>query len=161
MSSHSAPPTRGRLWSESPYSTPPIPLTFWKSLVWRMQAKDYEGALGYLAHARDLAPDNPRIHFLFAMTAIKMNLPVEARRSLERALALDPANPGYNYAMGSVVLTTRDAATASSYFQNFVKAEPADPQGHYALGIAYFASGDYAQAKQEMRPLTNDPKRAA
>jgi tetratricopeptide (TPR) repeat protein len=124
-------------------------------------SKDYEGALGYLAHARDLAPDNSRIHFLFAMTAVKMNLPIEARRSLERALALDPDNPGYNYAMGSVILTTRDAATASSYFQKFVKAEPADPQGHYALGIAYFASGDYDKAKQEMRKLTNDPKRAA
>ena len=124
-------------------------------------SKDYERALGYLAHARDLAPDNARIHFLFAMTAVKMNLPIEARRSLERALALDPENPGYNYAMGSVILTTRDAATASSYFQKFVRAEPADPQGHYALGIAYFASGNYDKAKQEMRKLTNDPKRAA
>jgi tetratricopeptide (TPR) repeat protein len=124
-------------------------------------SKDYEGALGYLAHARDLTPEDPRIHFLFAMTAVKLNLPIEARRSLERALALDPENPGYNYAMGSVILTTRDAATASSYFQKFVKAEPADSQGHYALGIAYFASGDYDKAKQEMRNLTNDPKRAA
>jgi tetratricopeptide (TPR) repeat protein len=124
-------------------------------------SKDYEGALGYLAHARDLAPENPRIHFLFAMTAVKMNLPVEARKSLERALALDPENPGYNYAMGSVILTTRDAATASSYFQKFVKAEPTDSQGHYALGIAYFASGDYDKTKEEMRRLTNDPKIAA
>ena len=71
-----------------------------------------------------------------------MNLPVEARRSLDRALALDPENPNYNYAMGTVILTTRDAATAAGYFQKFVKARPADPTGHYALGIAYFASGD-------------------
>ncbi|MFL6354926.1 MAG: tetratricopeptide repeat protein [Bryobacteraceae bacterium] len=124
-------------------------------------SKDYEGALGYLAHARDLAPDNPRIHFLFAMTAAKMNLPIEARRSLERALALDPENPGYNYAMGSVILTSRDAATAAGYLQKFVKAKPADSQGHYALGIAYFASGDYAKAKQEMQRSANDPKVAA
>jgi tetratricopeptide (TPR) repeat protein len=124
-------------------------------------SKDYEGALGYLGHARDLAPDNPRIHFLFAMTAVKMNLPVEARKSLERALALDPENPGYNYAMGSVVLTTRDAGTASSYFQKFLKRNPTDSQGHYALGIAYFASGDFEKAKQQMRPLTDDPERAA
>lgn len=124
-------------------------------------SKDYEGTLGYLAHARDLAPNNPRIHFLFAMTAVKMNLPIEARRSLERALALDPENPSYNYAMGSVVLTTRDAARASSYFQKFVKAKPADSQGRYALGIAYFASGDYDRAKEEMRRVTNDPKVAA
>jgi Flp pilus assembly protein TadD len=121
-------------------------------------SKDYEGALGYLAHARDLAPDNPRIHFLFAIVAGEMNLPIEARRSLERALALDPENPGYNYAMGSVILATRDAATASSYFQKFVKAKPTDSRGHYALGTSYFASGDYARAKEEMRGVANDPK---
>lgn len=122
--------------------------------------KDHEGALGYLAHARDLAPDNPRIHYLFAMIAAEMNLPVEARRSLDRALALDPENPHYNYAMGYVILSTRDAATASSYFQKFVKAEPKNPTGHYALGIAYFASGDYSKAKKEMQVAENSPKAA-
>jgi tetratricopeptide (TPR) repeat protein len=121
-------------------------------------SNDYEGALGYLAHARDLAPDNPRMHFLFAMIAVKMNLPIEARRSLERALALDPQNPGYNYAMGSVVLNSRDAATAVGYFQKFVSATPADSRGHYALGIAYFASGDHVKAKEEMQRVAKDPK---
>lgn len=114
-------------------------------------AKDYEGALGYLGHARDLAPDNPQIHFLFARVAVEMNLIVEARRSLERALALDPKNPAYNYAMGFVILRTRDAATASAYFKKFVEAIPQDVKGHYALGIAYFASGDYVKSKAEMQ----------
>ncbi len=123
-------------------------------------AKDYEGAIGYLAHARDLAPKNPQIHFLFAMTAVMMDLPIEARHSLERALALDPNNPKYNYAMGSVILTTRDAATASSYFQKYVKAEPADPRGHFALGVAYFSAGDYANAKAEMRSVENNSETA-
>jgi tetratricopeptide (TPR) repeat protein len=121
-------------------------------------SKDYEGALGYLAHARDLEPNNARIHFLFAMVAVEMNLPVEARRSLERALAFDHENPGYNYAMGSVILSTRDAATAAGYFEKFVKANPADSRGHYALGIAYFASGDYSKAKEEMRRVASDRK---
>jgi tetratricopeptide (TPR) repeat protein len=122
--------------------------------------KDHEAALGYLAHARDLAPDNPQIHYLFAMIAAEMNLPVEAKRSLDRALALDPENPNYNYAMGTVILTTRDAATAAGYFQKFVKARPADPTGHYALGIAYFASGDYDKSKEEMQLAENSPKAA-
>ncbi|MGA8594569.1 MAG: tetratricopeptide repeat protein, partial [Bryobacteraceae bacterium] len=52
------------------------------------RTKDHQGALGYLAHARDIEPNNARIHFLFAMTAAEMDLPVEARRSLDRALAL-------------------------------------------------------------------------
>jgi tetratricopeptide (TPR) repeat protein len=125
------------------------------------ETKDYKGALGYLAHARDLTPENAQIHFLFAMTAVEMDLPVEARRSLERALALDPENPSYNYAMGSLILRTRDAATAASYFRKFVKAKPADPRGHYALGIAYFASGDNAKAKEEMLAVQSNPHTAA
>ncbi|HEY3937950.1 MAG TPA: tetratricopeptide repeat protein [Bryobacteraceae bacterium] len=123
--------------------------------------KDYEGALGYLAHARVLAPDNAQIHFLFAMVAEEMNLPIETRASLGRALALDPGNPAYNYAMGTVILDTRDAAAAADYFRKFVKAKPADPRGHYALGIAYFASGDYPKAKEELRMVESNPKTAA
>lgn len=123
-------------------------------------SKDYEGALGYLAHARDLDPQNPRINFLFAMIAAKMELPIEARRSLERALAIDPDNPEYNYAMGAVILATRDAATASDYIEKFVKARPANPSGHFALGVAYFASGDYDRAQSEMLQLETGPKAA-
>ena len=96
-------------------------------------SKDHEGALGYLAHARDLDPNNAQIHFLFGAIAGEMNLPIEAKQSLDKALALEPDNPNYNYAMGSVILQTRDAATASRYFAEYVKARPADKRGHYAL----------------------------
>ena len=123
-------------------------------------SKDYEGALGYLAHARDLEPDRAQIHYLFAMVATEMKLPVEAHASLQKALALDPENPAYNYAMGFVILSTRDAATAGSFFQKFVTAKPAMIKGHYALGIACFASGDYARAKQEMQRVETNPETA-
>ena len=73
-------------------------------------SSDREGALGYLAHARDLTPNDAQIHFLFGLIAMQMDLPVEARRSLERAVALDPHNPRYNYALGSAVLNSRDAS---------------------------------------------------
>ena len=124
-------------------------------------SKDYEGALGYLAHARDLTPDDARIHFLFGSIAGEMNLPIEAKQSLDKALAADPENPNYNYAMGSVILKTRDAAAAAGYFEKFVKARPTDAGGHYALGLAQFASGDYGKAKEEMRIAERSPAAAA
>ena len=123
-------------------------------------AKDYEGALGYLAHARDLEPSNPQIHFLFAEVAMEMDLVMQARASLAEALKLAPANPDYNYAMGFVTLQTRDAATAAGYFQKFLAARPGSATGHYALGIAYYASGDYVKSKEEMHRVENDPKTA-
>jgi tetratricopeptide (TPR) repeat protein len=123
--------------------------------------KDYEGALGYLAHARDLTPNNARIHFLFGLIAAELNLPIEAKQSLEKALVIEPDNPNYNYAMGSVILRTRDTAAAATYFEKFVKARPADVRGRYALAVAYFVSGDYASAKEEMHTVETDPETAA
>lgn len=122
--------------------------------------KDHQGALGYLAHARDLEPGNAHVHFLFAEIAMEMDLVMQARASLNEALRLDPTNPAYNYAMGFVILQTRDAATAAGYFQKFLAAKPDNASGHYALGIAYYASGDYVKAKEEMRRVENDPKTA-
>ena len=98
-----------------------------------------------------------RIHFLFGLIAGEMSLPIEARQSLDKALALEPDNPDYNYAMGSVILETRDAATAAGYFEKFVRARPADGRGHFALGLAQFTSGDYGDAKHEMHSAGSTP----
>jgi tetratricopeptide (TPR) repeat protein len=118
--------------------------------------KDHEGALGYLGHARELTQNDPQVHYLFGMIAAEMDLPIEARRSFEKALELAPANPVYNYAMGTVILSTRDAATAAGYFEKYVSAKPGEPRGRYALGVAEFASGDYVKAKENMLGLEQD-----
>ncbi len=123
-------------------------------------SKDHEGALGYLAHARDVAPTNPRIDYLFAMVASELELPLEARKALERAIELDPKNPDYDYAMGYVILNTRDAATAADYFGKFVRARPRDVRGHYAWGIAAFRAGDYVKAKRELSIAEGDSRTA-
>ena len=123
--------------------------------------RDPEGALGYLAHARDLTPNDPQIHFLFGTIAAEMDLPVEARKSLERALALDPKNPKYNYEMGTVALAGREVSLAIPYFETYVAAEPQDPRGHFALGAACFAAGDYSRARKEMEGVRTDPHTAA
>jgi tetratricopeptide (TPR) repeat protein len=122
---------------------------------------DFEGAIGYLGHARDLIPADPKVHFLFGMVLEEMQLPMEARKSVEKAVALDPHNADYNYALGSIILNTRDAASAIECFRKYVEARPKDPRGHFALGVAYFASGDYEKCRGEMLGLTKDPKTTA
>ncbi len=119
---------------------------------------DFEGALGYLGHARDLAPSDPRVHFLFGMMLVELKLPLEARKSVEKALELDPRNPDFNYAMGSIVLNARDAASALPYFRAYVAARPADPRGHFALGVADYAAGDYENCRTEMQAVSGSPK---
>jgi tetratricopeptide (TPR) repeat protein len=122
---------------------------------------DLNGALGYLAHARDLKPDYAPVHFFFGIVCIELDLPLEAKKSLQKALDLDPQNAVYNYARGSVELQGRAAWQAIPYFKNFVAAEPNDPRGHFALGVAEFASQDYESAGKEMNSAATNKETAA
>ena len=124
-------------------------------------AHDLEGCLGYLGHARDLTPEDARIHFLFGLVAVELELPVEARRSLDKALALDPKNPEYNYAMGGVLLSGGSGAESVPFFAKYVAALPGESKGHLALGAAYFASMDYDRCRAEMLGIAKDPKTEA
>jgi len=119
---------------------------------------DLEGCLEYLAHIRDLTPNDARVHFLFGLVTDKMELPIEARKSLEKALAIDPQNLDYNYAMAAILLGSGNSAGAIPYFAKYVAARPHDARGHFALGVAYFASGDYDSCRTEMLGLSKDPK---
>jgi tetratricopeptide (TPR) repeat protein len=116
---------------------------------------DLNGALGYLAHARDVKPDYAPIHFFFGVVCIELDLPLEAKKSLQKALDLDPENAIYNFARGSVELQGRAAWQAIPYFKKFVAAVPNDPRGHFALGAAEFASQDYDAAAKEMSSVVN------
>jgi Flp pilus assembly protein TadD len=122
---------------------------------------DLEGCLGYLGHVRDLRPNDPRVHFLFALVTEKMELPIEARKSLEKALAIEPQNPDYNYTMGAILLGSGGSAAAVPYFAKHVAARPHDARGRFALGVAYFASGNYDACRREMQGISKDPKTEA
>ncbi|HEY7212601.1 MAG TPA: tetratricopeptide repeat protein [Bryobacteraceae bacterium] len=111
---------------------------------------DLQGALGYLAQLRDLKPNDGSVHFFFGVVCIQLNLVVEAKKSLDRALQLAPANPWYNYARGSVELQGRAAWQAIPYFKKAIAASPDDPRARFALGVAEFASQDYEAAKKDL-----------
>ena len=64
------------------------------------KAGAHEKALGYLGHARTLAPDNVTVHFLFGIVCVEMDLGAEAYESMKKAVALAPDHPGVNYMMG-------------------------------------------------------------
>ena len=117
------------------------------------QQKDFEGTLGYLAHARDLEPKNAAIHFLFAIACNELRLPVEAKLSLEKALELDPENAYFNYAMGSMLLQWSDKALATPYLEKFVARRPDDARGHLALATSYAGAGRDARGESP----TGDP----
>lgn len=112
--------------------------------------KDFQGALSYLAHARDLDPDNGAIHFFFGMICIEMDLIEEAYRSLKQAVKLDPENAYYNYAMGVAAEQKTFYPEAVEHFQKYNELKPDDIRGGLALGIAHFYNRDRESARKEL-----------
>jgi tetratricopeptide (TPR) repeat protein len=125
------------------------------------QAGDHKGALGYLAHARSLEPENAVVHFLFGIVCIELELGAEAYESLKKAVALDPENPPANYMMGAVSLHRHDPSEAVPYFEKYVRLQPNDPRGRFALGVARFHSNDLDGAQRDLAEVAERPETAA
>ena len=122
------------------------------------KAGDREGALGYLAHARDLDPRNATIHFVFGIIALELKLPLEAKASVEKALEIDPERPDYNYGMAIVALHGHDTSESIPYFKKFLAEGGDKVRGHYGLGVAYFYGGNYEESKKEMIACLDSPE---
>jgi tetratricopeptide (TPR) repeat protein len=125
-----------------------------------IRLKDYEGALGYLAHARSLDPGSADVHFLFAMVCVEQNLGREAYESMKKAVELDPDNPLVNYAMGAIATNRHEPSESLPYFEKYVRLRPEDPRGHFALGAALFYSNLFDQARPELERATRSPETA-
>ena len=123
--------------------------------------KDYQGALGYLAHARDVAPRDARLPYYFGLVCLDINLLGEARKALDEAVKLAPDNPDYNYVMGSVSAFAQDPELALPYLNKFHSLRPQNPAGILALGTTYFRAKDLDTATVWLRQAANNPKTAA
>ncbi|MGH9395967.1 MAG: tetratricopeptide repeat protein [Terriglobia bacterium] len=125
------------------------------------QQQDYRGALGYLAHARALEPQNAAIHFFFGMICVEMDLHQEAYVSLKKAVDLDPDDPYYNYALGAVLSQREDPRESIRYFKKYCALEPADPRGDLALGAAYYYAHDLNSARSAVLKVAHSKLTAA
>jgi tetratricopeptide (TPR) repeat protein len=123
--------------------------------------KDYKGALGYLAHARDVDPTNARVHFLFGIVCIELDLGVEAFNSLREAARLAPDDPHANYALGSVALHRREPAEALPFFRKYAELRPGEPRAALALGVAHYKTADFTSARAELLRAAEHTQTAA
>jgi tetratricopeptide (TPR) repeat protein len=123
--------------------------------------RDYQGALGYLAHARDLDPQNARIHYFFGMVCVEMNLGAEAHAAIGKAVSLEPENPEYNFAMGFVSSHRHHPEEAVPYLEKYLRISPRAPRGELMLGIAYFRSRNFADARQALLAAVKNRETAA
>jgi tetratricopeptide (TPR) repeat protein len=122
--------------------------------------QDYQGSLGYLAHARDLDPGNASLYYYFGLVCLDLNLIAEARNAFDKAVKLEPENPSYNYAMGAASAFRHDPAEAVPYFEKYLKLKPQDPRARLALGAALFRAKDYAAARRWLVDAARVPETA-
>ena len=119
--------------------------------------RDYQGALGYLAHARDLEPNNAGLHYFFGLGCLDLNLVAEARAAFERAVKIEPENPAYNYATGAASTFRHDPEEAIPYFEKYVQLKPQDARGKLALGAALLRAKRYDEATSMFMKVVKVP----
>jgi tetratricopeptide (TPR) repeat protein len=124
-------------------------------------ANDNQGALGYLAHARDLAPNNAALPYEFGAVCVRMGLYAEARKAIAEALRLDPENAQYNLGMGMVVSFSSDPSQALPFLTKYHALRPDDPEGVLALGAANFRAKDFDAASPWLTQAAANPMTAA
>lgn len=122
---------------------------------------NHEKALGYLAHARDLEPQNATVHFLFGIVCVELNLGSEAYESLKKAVALTPENALVNYAMGAVSMHRHEPSESLPYFEKYIALAPADPRGRFALGVARYYSNQPDAARADLLKAVEHAETAA
>jgi tetratricopeptide (TPR) repeat protein len=121
---------------------------------------DYQGSLGYLAHARDLEPNDAGIHYYFGLVCMDLNLVAEAGNSFEKAVQIEPESPRYNYAMGATSTFRHDPGEAVPYFEKYLELKPQDPRGKLALGAALYRAKDYDAAVPRLKEAATIPETA-
>jgi tetratricopeptide (TPR) repeat protein len=125
------------------------------------EANDNQGALGYLAHARDLQPTDASIAYEFGAVCVRMGLLAEARKAIADALRIDPDNPEYNLGMGTVVSFSADPPQALPYLTKYHTLRPQDPQGLLALGTANYRAKDFDTAAKWLAEAAHSSETAA
>jgi tetratricopeptide (TPR) repeat protein len=126
-----------------------------------LATKDYQGALGYLAHARSLRPDDASLSYEFSLICLKLNLVGEATRAMTEALKQAPDNPTYNFAMGTLASLAQDPSKGLPYLLKYHTMRPDDQAAVMALGAAYFRDKDFDSAKLWLQRAADFPATAA
>lgn len=124
------------------------------------ESNDLHGALGYLAHARDIKPTDASLPYQFGAICLQMGLYGESRKALEEAVKLAPGNPDYNLGLGTVISFSEDPSQALPYLNKFHTMRPHDASGILALGATYFRAKDYDTAATWLKQAIADPATA-
>jgi len=123
--------------------------------------KDYQGALGYLAHARDLQPNDASFAYEFGVLCLRLGLLGESRKAMGEAVKLSPDNPEYNFGLGTVSSFAQDATQGLPYLEKYHALRPSDPSALLAIGTTYFRAKNFDSASMWLKQAVTHDTTAA
>jgi tetratricopeptide (TPR) repeat protein len=125
---------------------------------------DRAEAIVLLAHAADVDPNNPDLYDIYTTwgeVLREMGRPLEARRTFERAIAVNAKNPNGYSAIGRIHLEQHEWSKAEEYFRKAIEAKPSWAWFHYYLARALAGAGKLDQSVDAFkRAATLDPLHA-
>ncbi|MGH9523235.1 MAG: tetratricopeptide repeat protein [Terriglobales bacterium] len=96
-------------------------------------------------------PNFEQAHYNLGYTYYRFGDLAQARRELQRAVALNPLDSFAYIHLGLISLREHDVATAETEIRRAIQIDPARPGFHAALSFVLEAKGDIAGALAEMR----------
>ncbi|GAB4252778.1 MAG: hypothetical protein Kow00109_28410 [Acidobacteriota bacterium] len=110
-----------------------------------------EESWDYIAKARALAPDSPKVVYAFGVVSLENGLVAEAINAFRLLLLREPDKPDYLMMLGNAVLESpTEYSKAPDYFRRYVELRPEDPVGHLMLGYSLYATRQYDVAAAEL-----------
>jgi tetratricopeptide (TPR) repeat protein len=111
----------------------------------------------HLDIARSLAPENPRVHYLFALAADERGARRVARHALEVALALRSDYADAQFRLGGLAFADGEFAQAVTAWSAYLDQHPEATGTQLQLAVALERSGRAADAEQALRGLLKVP----
>jgi Tfp pilus assembly protein PilF len=91
------------------------------NLGWLLLDEESEQALSYAEKAANLYPNSDAVMDTLAMTQLKNERVIEARRSIDRVLRMDSRNPEFRYHEVLIRLAEGDTTGASTELTNLLE----------------------------------------
>jgi tetratricopeptide (TPR) repeat protein len=106
-----------------------------------------EKSLSLLIRARRLAPASDEVLYDFGLTALQMNLILDALPAFEELQRKRPDHPPYIYMLAAARLRKGEKGAAETLLRRYVALRPKDAAGHYLLGVALNSLSRFAEAR--------------
>jgi tetratricopeptide (TPR) repeat protein len=119
-----------------------------------------EKSLANLVEARRIAPDAPEVLYDFGVTALRMDLFLDAIPVFEQLHRAYPRQPAYLYALAAARWKKGETVETAQLMKSYVALQPRDASGFYLLGAALLRQELITEARaalQRSLSLKADP----